>query len=256
VELEHRRAAGVEARDGLMRFFILQREVTGVVGDAEVRVDEALGGLFGAELFEETERFGRVLGVADRLGLEREAQVRAGAVAQAGEVFGAREQVTAHDLEFVRRATETLERARQRADGADLVGRTECGEEIEKTVGVFETRGLAPIRREDVVLHRLAVERAEREAVDAGDDAVLLVEPGAEGRERGGHGELLGGKVAEAQAEHVGLAGRDAVAHAERVVAQAGERLGPPFAAVDVGAVGEGKSGRELHAFRPGRRGP
>ena len=149
--------------------------MAGVVGDAEVRVDEPLGGFFGAELFEESERFRRVFGVADRLRLQGEAEVRAGAVAQAGEVFGAREQVAAHDLKLVRRPTETFERTRQRADGADLVRRTERGEEVEEAVGVFEARGLAPIRREDVVLHRLAVERTEREAVDAGDDAVLLI---------------------------------------------------------------------------------
>ena len=106
-------------------------------------------------------------------------------------MFGARKQVATHDLEFVGGAAEALERTGQRADGADLVRRTERGEKVEEAVGVFEARGLAPIGREDVVLHGLAVERTERETVDAGDDAVLLVEPSAEGRERGGDGELL-----------------------------------------------------------------
>ena len=112
VELEHRRAAGVEPRDGFVRFFVLQREVASVVGDAEVRVDEALRGLLGAELFEQTQRFGRVLGVADRLRLKREAQMHARAVAQAGEVFSAREQVATHDLELVGVPTKALERTR------------------------------------------------------------------------------------------------------------------------------------------------
>ena len=76
-------------------------------------------------------------------------------------MFGAREQVAAHDLEFVGVAAEALERTRQRADGADLVRRTERGEKIEEAVGVFEARELAPVRREDVILHGLAVERAE-----------------------------------------------------------------------------------------------
>ena len=256
VELQHRRTAGVETRDGLMGFFVLEREVAGVVGDTEVRIDEPLGGFFGAELLEETQGFRRVLGVTNRLGLQGKAEMRAGAIAQAGEMFGAREQIATHDLELVGGATEALERTRQRADGADLVRRTESSEEVEKAIGVFEARGFAPIRREDIILHGLSVKRTEGEAVDAGDDAVLLVEPGAESRERGGHGELLRGEVAEAQAEDVRLAGRDAVTHAQGMVAQAGERLDPPFAAVDVGAVGEGKSGRELHAIRPGRRGP
>ena len=163
-------------------------------------------------------------------------------------MFGAREQVTTHGLEFVSVAAEALERTRQRADGADFVGRTKRSEEVEEAVSVFETRRFAPVRREDVVLHSLAMERAERETVDAGDDAVLFVEPGAEGRERSGHGEFLRGEVAEAQAEDVRLAGADAVSHAERMVAEAGERLDPPFAAMDVGAVGQRKSGRELHA--------
>ena len=92
------------------------------------------------------------------------------------------------------------------------------------------------------------MEGAERETIDAGDNAVLLIEPSAKRRERGRHGEFLRGEIAEAEAEHVGLAGRDAVTHAQRVVAQTSERLHPPFAAMDVGAVGEGKSGRELHA--------
>ena len=52
-----------------MGFFVLEREVAGIVSDAEVRVDEPFGGLFGAELLEETQRFRRVLGVADRLRL-------------------------------------------------------------------------------------------------------------------------------------------------------------------------------------------
>ena len=80
VELEHRRAAGVEPRDGFVGLFVLQREVTGVIGDAEVGVDEALGGLLRAELFEQTQRFRRVLSVANRLGLEREAEMHTGAV--------------------------------------------------------------------------------------------------------------------------------------------------------------------------------
>ena len=171
-------------------------------------------------------------------------------------MFGAGEQVAAHDLEFIGVTTEAFERTRQRADGADLIGRAENGEEIEEAVSIFETRRLAPVRREDIVLHGLAVERTERETVDTGDDAVLFVQPGTEGRERGGHGEFLRGEVAETQAEDVGLAGADAVADTEGVIAQAGERFDPPFAAVDVGAVGEGKSGRELHAFKPERRGP
>ena len=80
VELEHGRAAGVEARDSLVGFFVLQREVTGVVRNTEVRVDEALSRLLGAELFEETQRFRRVLGVADRLGLKRKAEMHASTV--------------------------------------------------------------------------------------------------------------------------------------------------------------------------------
>ena len=80
VELEHGRAAGVEPRDGFVRFFVLQREVASVVGDAEVCVDKALGRLFGAELLEETQRFRRVLGVADRLGLKRKAEMHASTV--------------------------------------------------------------------------------------------------------------------------------------------------------------------------------
>ena len=113
--------------------------------------------------------------MADRLRLERKAQVRAGAIAQAGEVFGAREEIATHDLKFVGIAAEALERTRQRADGADLIRRTKCSEKIEETVGVFETRRLAPVRCEDVVLHGLAVERAEGEAVNPGDNAVLFV---------------------------------------------------------------------------------
>ena len=60
-----------------MGLLVLQREVAGVVGDAEVRVDEPLGRFLGAELFEETQRLGGVLGMAERLRFEREAQVRA-----------------------------------------------------------------------------------------------------------------------------------------------------------------------------------
>ena len=80
MELEHGRAAGVEPRDGFVRFFVLQREVASVVGDAEVCVDKAQGRLIGAELFEQTQRFGRVLGVADRLGLKRKAEMHASTV--------------------------------------------------------------------------------------------------------------------------------------------------------------------------------
>jgi len=109
VELEHGRAAGVEPRDGFVRFFVLQREVASVVGDAEVCVDKAQGRLLGAELFEQTQRFRRVLSVADRLRLKREAEMRPGAIAQAGKVFGAREQVATHDLEIVGIAAEALE---------------------------------------------------------------------------------------------------------------------------------------------------
>jgi hypothetical protein len=70
------------------------------------------GWLFGAGLLEETERFRRVLGVPDRLRLEREAEVRAGAVAQAGPSVRRTRRLPAHDLEFVRRPAEAFERTR------------------------------------------------------------------------------------------------------------------------------------------------
>ena len=73
MELEHGRTTGIEPRDGFMGLLVLEREVAGVVRNAERAVDEALRGLFGAELFKEAKGFRRVLGVADRLGLEREA---------------------------------------------------------------------------------------------------------------------------------------------------------------------------------------
>ncbi len=58
------------------------------------------------------------------------------------------------------------------------------------------------------------MERPERETVDTRDDTIFFIEPSAERGERGRHGELLRGEVAEAQAEDVGLTGGDAVAHA------------------------------------------
>ena len=250
MELEHGRTTGIEPRDSLMGLIILEREVAGVVRDAKRAVDEALRWFFSAELFEKTDGFGCVLGVADRLGLQREAQRDAGAVTQAVEMFAAREQVAAHDLELIGGAAETLEGTRQRADGADLIRRTKRSEEVEESIGIFEARGLAPVRREDVILYGLTVKRAKRKAIDTRDDAVLLIQPMAEGRQRRWLGELRRSTVAKAQSEDVRLTWRDAVTHAEGVVAQTREGLHPPFAAMDVGTIGEAEAGRELHVQR------
>ena len=94
------------------------------------------------------------------------------------------------------------------------------------------------------------MERAEREPIDARDDAVLLIQPMPEGRQRRWLGELRRGTIAEAQSEDVRLTWRDAVAHAQGVVAQTRESLHPPFAAMDVGTIGEAEAGRELHVQR------
>ena len=165
-------------------------------------------------------------------------------------MFATREEVAAHDLELIGVPAEALEGTWERADGADLVRRAERGEEVEESVGVLEARGLAPVGREHVVLHGLAVERTERESIDARDDAVLLIQPMPEGRQRRRLGEFGGGAVAEAQAEDVRLARRNAVAHAQGVVAQTRESFHPPFAAMDVGTIGEAEAGRKLHVQR------
>ena len=53
--------------------------------------------------------------------------------------------------------------------------------------------------------------------------------------------------MAETESDGVGLAGGDALAHHERVLLEHGKRLGPRFAAVDVGAVGEMEAVFEFH---------
>ena len=157
--------------------------------------------------------------MANRLGLERETQRDAGAITQAVEVFAAREQVAAHDLEFVVVAAEALERPWQCAHGTDLVGWAKRSEEVEESIGIFEARGLAPVGREDVVLHGLTVEWAKRETINARDDAVFFLQPMTEGRQRRWLGELSRSTVAEAQSEDIRLTRRDAVTHTHSVVA-------------------------------------
>jgi hypothetical protein len=128
-----------------------------------------------------------------------------------------------------------------------LVGWAKRGEEVEESIGIFEARGLAPVGREDVVLHGLAVEWAKRETIDARDDAIFFIQPMAEGRQRRRLGELRRSTVAEAQSEDVRLTWRDAVTHTHSVVTKARKRFHPPFAAMDVGTIGEAEAGRELH---------
>ena len=48
VKLQYGRTTGIKARDGFMGLLVLQREVTGVVGDAKRAVDESFRGFFGA----------------------------------------------------------------------------------------------------------------------------------------------------------------------------------------------------------------
>ena len=100
-----------------------------------------------------------------------------------------------------------------------FVRRAEGGEEVEEAVGVFEARGLAPVGREDVVLHGLTVEWAKRETINARDDAVFFLQPMTEGRQRRWLGELSRSTVAEAQSEDIRLTRRDAVTHTHSVVA-------------------------------------
>jgi len=219
VKLQHGCTTRIEARNGFMGLLVLEREVTSVVRDAKRAVDESFRGFFGAQLLKETNGFRGILGVANRLGLERETQRDAGPVAQAVEVFAAREQVAAHDLEFVGVAAKALERPWQCAHGANLVGWAKRSEEVEESIGIFEARGLAPVGREDVVLHGLAVEWAKRETVDTRDNAIFFIQPMAEGRQRRRLGELRRSTVAEAQSEDVRLTWRDAVTHAHSVVA-------------------------------------
>ena len=220
-------------------FFVLHSEMARVVIHAKMRIKPRIIGMFRAQLLEKRNRLRAGFKIAERLRLQAEVQCLPRALAQCGDVFHAFPEIVANGLFLRGLGDEFLERARQRAHTPLHAFGHKRGNQIKKSVGVFEAFRRSPVRHINLFLHSCAVKITKGKTVDREHVAIFIGQPLLEISKCCRRAQLPRGHFAEPQPDGVRLPSRHGIAHGQRVNLQRLKRLRPIFSAMNVGAVSE-----------------
>src|ERR1700722_7139964 len=170
-------AVTAEGADGVARFLEFDREMAGVVVDAEVFIQTRIVRMFGAQALKKSNRLRAGLKPAEWLRFHAEVQGPPRGAADAINVFDAAPEIVADGLLLLGAGDESFERAGQGAHAAFDAGWDELREQVKQTIRICQALGRSPIREVNLLLPARAVESPERKSVDRKNVAVLLLQP-------------------------------------------------------------------------------